>query len=206
MHPINTHSNTSYQHIHLVHILISGGGNISSDDEGGSSNDSDEDNDSDSDSDSVSSDDSDVKTVQSPLSPAWMSWSVLSNNVSALYDRAKGIITSTHPTNLPTPSTSLTTIESGGGSLSLTTPTQETASTRLWDKVTTTSVETMQWALLQTGAGVAVVAGSIWNRINNALQRYVNETIDNNTGGGRGRPPSRELTIAPSTTRDAMAP
>ena len=146
----------------------------------------------------MSSNDSDVRVVQSPLLPSWLSWSTLSNNVTTLYNRAKGIITTTNP-----PSQSNVSANESAVGLPLTTTTHDSVPSRLWDQLTTTSVETMQWALLQTGAGVAVVAGSIWNRINNALQRYVNETIDNNTGGGR---PSRELTIAPSTTRDAMAP
>jgi hypothetical protein len=89
----------------------------------------------------------------------------------------------------------------------------------LWDQVSTrtveaakiigtASVETVQWALQRTGAGMAVVGGAIWQHLNAALARYVNDTIDSGNRSIQPQPPSREraLDIAPVTMRDAMAP
>ena len=138
---------------------------------------------------SVSSDDSDANANSAPLLPEWVSWKGLTTNVRSFF----------------TPAAADPPID--GEPPAMTAP-------RLLEMVSTTSVEvakkigkpiveTIQWSLKQTGAGVAVVAGSIWVRLNAALQQYVDNTIDNNGNNARR---DRELAIAPSTTRDALAP
>jgi hypothetical protein len=141
---------------------------------------------------SVSSDDSDVKVVRAPLLPEWVSWKGITTNVGSFFTKftpdAPPVDGSTPPSSV-TPSHLLEIVSSNSIE----------AARRFGKPV----VETIQFALKQTGAGVAVVAGSVWGHLNAALQRYVEGTIDSNGSNARR---DRELAIAPTTTRDAMAP
>ena len=168
----------------------------------------DDDEDEDEDGDSVSSDEADA-AAKKPLFPSWRE---VTATVEGLFTRASAA------SAVSTASGTVTTAAAIGDG-DATTDAASGGPGGLWDTVSATtvdaakkigsaSVETVQWALQRTGAGMAVVGGAIWQHVNAALARYVNDTIDSGNRGIQAQPPSREraLDIAPVTMRDAMAP
>jgi hypothetical protein len=114
---------------------------------------------------SLSSEDSDVKVIKAPLVPDWMTWESITSKWNT-------IVTSRPVQQLQTNSIS---------ALTLLSPYFQTfvrSSVSVAQVVGSAALVHTQWALQITGDHVATASSAAWVRVNEQLQRYVEESID----------------------------
>ena len=141
-------------------------GTSSADAESGLESQNEESDDDDDDDDlSLSSEDSDVKVIKAPLVPEWMTWERITS-------KWNDIVTSRPVQQLQTNSISALT------HISPYFQTFVRSSVSVAQVVGSAALVHTHWALQITGDHVATASSAAWIRVNEQLQRYVEESID----------------------------